>query len=202
MKHSMHSAGTTLGEKTPPSDHAVSANATAEGSWDDVTRFIGQAHSLLHGSGVVRIHTHISIGSRTDKKQGFQDKVDSVNAILQGMSREDVGAQESDDALGEDTDGPSMHDVESSMAEANDPNIQPGLEQHRILSHGMHSPMANMGHAIHQQLQMAGHPMHQQQHQMSPGNHQMRPGHPQMSPHQHAMSQSPHPLSQSMNMQQ
>ena len=35
-----------------------------EGSWEDVTKVIGQAHSLLHEKGVVRIQSDIRIGSR------------------------------------------------------------------------------------------------------------------------------------------
>lgn len=153
-----------------------------------MTRFIGQAHSLLHGSGVVRIQTHISIGTRTDKKQGFQDKVDAVNAILEGMPRD--GMQHDDDDTLDDTDGPSMHDLDHSMADG-DPNIQPGLEQHRIGSNA-YAPQANMGslgHDIHQQLLASNH--------MSTAQQMQHHLHPQSS---HHMSHSPHPLSQHMNL--
>ena len=61
----MHSAGTTLG-----------------GPWTSVTTIIGQAHQLLHDQGVVRIQTDIRIGSRTDKSQTAQDKVDVVERML------------------------------------------------------------------------------------------------------------------------
>ncbi|TAQ90904.1 hypothetical protein B7494_g754 [Chlorociboria aeruginascens] len=57
LEYSMHSAGTTL-----------------EGSWDAVMRVIGQAHSLLHQNGVLRI--------QTDKKQHFSEKVRKVESIL------------------------------------------------------------------------------------------------------------------------
>lgn len=53
-----------------------------EGSWNDVMRVIGQAHSMLHANGVVRIQSDIRVGSRTDKKQTAQDKVDAVNRLL------------------------------------------------------------------------------------------------------------------------
>lgn len=53
-----------------------------EGPWDDVMRVIGQAHSLLHENGVVRIQSDIRVGSRTDKKQTAEDKVAAVKAIL------------------------------------------------------------------------------------------------------------------------
>ncbi|KIX05903.1 uncharacterized protein Z518_03876 [Rhinocladiella mackenziei CBS 650.93] len=65
LKYSMHSAGTTL-----------------EGSWADVTRLIGQAHTLLHEKGVVRIQSDIRIGSRTDKVQTMEDKVSAVEKLL------------------------------------------------------------------------------------------------------------------------
>ena len=58
------------------------SGTTIEGPWDDVMRLIGQAHSYLHGNGVVRIQTDIRVGSRTDKKQTPQDKVAAVNAHL------------------------------------------------------------------------------------------------------------------------
>jgi len=45
-------------------------------------RIIGQAHSMLHANGIVRIQSDIRVGSRTDKKQTAQDKVDAVNRLL------------------------------------------------------------------------------------------------------------------------
>ncbi|KAH0424050.1 cell wall biogenesis protein [Colletotrichum camelliae] len=65
LKYTMHSAGTTV-----------------EGSWDDVFRVIGQAHSLVHQQGVVRIQSSMRVGSRTDKKQSAEDKVKRVEGIL------------------------------------------------------------------------------------------------------------------------
>ena len=55
-----------------------------EGPWDQVMQIIGQAHSMLHANGVVRIHSDIRVGSRTDKQQGFEDKVRSVEKELEG----------------------------------------------------------------------------------------------------------------------
>lgn len=74
LSYSMHSAGTTV-----------------EGPWDDVMRLMGQAHTLLHNNGVVRIQTDIRVGTRTDKKQSFQDKVDKVNSILAADAPQDGG---------------------------------------------------------------------------------------------------------------
>ncbi|GAB7341310.1 hypothetical protein MBLNU457_7580t1 [Dothideomycetes sp. NU457] len=62
--------------------HMHSAGTTVEGPWDDVMRVIGQAHSMLHANGIVRIQSDIRVGSRTDKKQTAQDKVDAVNRLL------------------------------------------------------------------------------------------------------------------------
>ncbi|EXJ72685.1 uncharacterized protein A1O5_03832 [Cladophialophora psammophila CBS 110553] len=67
LKYSMHSAGTTV-----------------EGSWDDVMRLIGQAHTLLHRKGIVRIQSDIRVGSRTDKAQTMEDKVAAVEKLLAG----------------------------------------------------------------------------------------------------------------------
>jgi len=73
-----------------------------EGPWDDVLRVIGQAHSLLHEKGIVRIQTDIRVGSRyafillcqlllmmavlmpyrIDKKQTSEDKVRKVEELL------------------------------------------------------------------------------------------------------------------------
>lgn len=53
-----------------------------EGSWDEVMQVIGQAHSLLHSQGVVRIQSDIRVGSRTDKKQSMEDKVSAVHKLL------------------------------------------------------------------------------------------------------------------------
>lgn len=65
LKYVMHSAGTTL-----------------EGPWDKVHHVIGQAHMLLHQQGIVRIQTDIRVGSRTDKEQSFEDKVNKVRELL------------------------------------------------------------------------------------------------------------------------
>ncbi|CEJ54594.1 UPF0045 protein ECM15 [Penicillium brasilianum] len=65
VKYVMHSAGTTL-----------------EGSWDKVHQVIGQAHTLLHQQGIVRIQTDIRVGSRTDKEQTAEDKVNKVRQLL------------------------------------------------------------------------------------------------------------------------
>lgn len=39
-------------------------DAITEGSWDEVFKVIGQAHSLVHQTGVVRIQTSMRVGTR------------------------------------------------------------------------------------------------------------------------------------------
>jgi uncharacterized protein (TIGR00106 family) len=56
--------------------------SSVEGSWTEVMTVIGQAHSLLHSQGIVRIQTDIRIGSRTDKSQTMEDKVSAVEKLL------------------------------------------------------------------------------------------------------------------------
>lgn len=45
-------------------------------------KVIGNAHAVLHQRGVLRIQSDIRVGSRTDKKQTFSDKVKKVESIL------------------------------------------------------------------------------------------------------------------------
>lgn len=59
-----------------------SAGTTVEGSWDDVMKVIGQAHSLVHAQGVLRVQSSMRVGTRTDKKQTAEDKVKRVQDIL------------------------------------------------------------------------------------------------------------------------
>ncbi|KAI0396961.1 YkoF-like protein [Xylariaceae sp. FL0594] len=65
LVYTMHSAGTTV-----------------EGSWDKVMKVIGQAHSVVHARGVVRVQSSMRVGTRTDKAQTANDKVKRVEAIL------------------------------------------------------------------------------------------------------------------------
>ncbi|KAL9112581.1 MAG: hypothetical protein Q9227_003152 [Pyrenula ochraceoflavens] len=60
--------------------------STPEGSWDAVMKTIGQAHSMLHVKGIVRIQSDIRVGSRTDKTESFENKVIAVENILKSDS--------------------------------------------------------------------------------------------------------------------
>lgn len=57
------------------------ANGTnIEGEWEDVFAAIKECHKKVHGMGAPRIHTNIKLGTRTDREQSLEDKVDSVVA--------------------------------------------------------------------------------------------------------------------------
>ncbi|RYP69234.1 hypothetical protein DL771_006202 [Monosporascus sp. 5C6A] len=78
-----HNAGrTTGGRRTATACGTRTAGDQAEGSWDDVMRVIGQAHSVVHAKGGVRVQSSMRVGTRTDKKQTAQDKVKRVEDIL------------------------------------------------------------------------------------------------------------------------
>ena len=65
LTHQMHGYGTNV-----------------EGEWDDVMAAVKRCHEDLHQMGAVRITSHMKCGTRTDKEQTMQDKVDSVNQKL------------------------------------------------------------------------------------------------------------------------
>ena len=58
--------------------HAYGTNI--EGDWDEVMTAIKACHERVHAMGAPRIHTNIKLGTRTDREQSLQDKVDSVVA--------------------------------------------------------------------------------------------------------------------------
>lgn len=62
--------------------HAYGTNI--EGEWDEVMAAIKACHVRLHGMGAPRIHTQLKIGSRTDRSQTLQDKIDSAQHQLKG----------------------------------------------------------------------------------------------------------------------
>ena len=49
-----------------------------EGEWDEVFAAIKRCHEVVHEMGAPRITTSIKVGTRTDKSQGIQDKIDAV----------------------------------------------------------------------------------------------------------------------------
>ena len=60
--------------------YQLHANGTnIEGEWDRVFAAVKACHKKLHQMGAPRIHTELRIGTRIDKDQSMQDKLDSVN---------------------------------------------------------------------------------------------------------------------------
>ncbi len=56
--------------------HAYGTNM--EGSWDDVMAAVKSCHQTLHDEGVPRMTTTMKLGTRVDRTQTMQNKVDSV----------------------------------------------------------------------------------------------------------------------------
>ena len=68
----------------PELSTSLHANGTnIEGEWDDVFAAVKACHEKVHGMGAPRIHTNIKLGTRTDREQSLEDKVDSVVAKQQ-----------------------------------------------------------------------------------------------------------------------
>lgn len=53
-----------------------------EGEWDTVFAVVKQCHEKVHAMGAPRVFTTMKIGTRTDREQTMQDKIDSVTAKL------------------------------------------------------------------------------------------------------------------------
>lgn len=56
--------------------HAYGTNI--EGEWDEVFAAIKHCHEAVHKMGAPRISTSIKLGTRTDREQTMEDKVQSV----------------------------------------------------------------------------------------------------------------------------
>lgn len=69
LKTSLHSYGTNV-----------------EGEWDDVFAAIKRCHEKVHAMGAPRITTTIKAGTRTDRNQTMEDKIDSVKSKLASCS--------------------------------------------------------------------------------------------------------------------
>ena len=66
--------------------HAYGTNV--EGEWDQVLSAVKQCHEVLHQMGVPRISTSIRLGTRIDRQQTMQEKVESVE---KKMKERDIG---------------------------------------------------------------------------------------------------------------
>jgi uncharacterized protein (TIGR00106 family) len=56
--------------------HAYGTNI--EGEWDDVFAAVKRCHEVVHALGAPRITTTLKVGTRIDRPQTMQEKVDSV----------------------------------------------------------------------------------------------------------------------------
>ena len=61
--------------------HAYGTNI--EGEWDAVFDAIKQCHEVVHEMGAPRITTTLKFGTRMDRDQTMEDKVDSVQKHLE-----------------------------------------------------------------------------------------------------------------------
>jgi uncharacterized protein (TIGR00106 family) len=60
------------------------ANGTSVvGEWRQVAEAIEACHQAVHGMGCDRIHTLVTISSRTDRDQSLAEKVAAVEALLE-----------------------------------------------------------------------------------------------------------------------
>lgn len=60
--------------------HAYGTNI--EGEWDEVFAAIKRCHILIHEKGVPRISSIVKFGTRTDRNQTMEDKIQSVKQKL------------------------------------------------------------------------------------------------------------------------
>lgn len=64
-------------------DHQMHAYGTnVEGEWEAVFAAVKRCHQAVHEMGAPRISTTIKLGTRLDREQSMQDKIDSVNRKL------------------------------------------------------------------------------------------------------------------------
>lgn len=66
LEHHMHAYGTNI-----------------EGPWDEVMAVVKRCHEVVHAMGAPRITTTIKLGTRIDREQHMEEKVESVEKKLQ-----------------------------------------------------------------------------------------------------------------------
>lgn len=69
-----------------PKLHAYGTNV--EGEWDAVVAAVKLCHQELHEMGVPRVSSSIKIGTRIDRDQTAQQKIDSVQHKLDEQTNE------------------------------------------------------------------------------------------------------------------
>jgi uncharacterized protein (TIGR00106 family) len=60
--------------------HAYGTNI--EGEWDEVFAAVKRCHEVVHEMGAPRVSSTLRVGTRTDRPQSLQDKLDSVERQL------------------------------------------------------------------------------------------------------------------------
>lgn len=65
LKHELHAYGTNI-----------------EGEWDTVMDAIKRCHARVHEMGAPRINTTLKLGTRIDRADSIERKVDSVRQLL------------------------------------------------------------------------------------------------------------------------
>ena len=60
--------------------HAYGTNL--EGEWDEVFSAIKKCHEKVHEMGAPRISSTMRFGTRTDREQTIEDKINSVNSKI------------------------------------------------------------------------------------------------------------------------
>ncbi|AMX02805.1 MTH1187 family thiamine-binding protein [Microbulbifer thermotolerans] len=68
--------------------HAYGTNI--EGDWDRVMAAVKRCHERVHAMGAPRISTSLKLGTRTDRAQSLQDKIDSVQRKLNGNNKQET----------------------------------------------------------------------------------------------------------------
>lgn len=65
LEHRLHPYGTVI-----------------EGEWEAVFATVRACHERVHAMGAPRVFTSLKVGTRTDREQTMQDKIDSVRRRL------------------------------------------------------------------------------------------------------------------------
>ena len=60
--------------------HAYGTNI--EGEWEEVFAAVRSCHETVHAMGAPRISTTIRLGTRTDREQSMEEKIESVEKKL------------------------------------------------------------------------------------------------------------------------
>ena len=63
-----------------PLMHAYGSNV--EGEWETVFGALQRCHEVVHEMGAPRVSTSVRLGTRTDRDQTMQDKIESVERKL------------------------------------------------------------------------------------------------------------------------